>query len=286
MPSLPRLPIVPGLPGPLRPSQLLGALTGGESAYDAVERARALTDAGRLVALEHAPADDPQRATGELELAMSCIAAEGLGPVVELIVLPERVTDLDRVVAIAADTGVALTLGLGPGSALRRTLELHASLAGVVGLTLPASWRGTEGMCTHVTGRVRIVKGADAFGLPEGERFSHDLEVDKAFVRAARALIPRAGLGDAGVRPSLATQDGRIIAIAEALAARARLGKGAVEFAMHLGRGAGLQERLVNAGESVRVIVPFGPGRLERLAAGVLERPGGIAGAVRSIVRG
>lgn len=278
---------MPSLPTVLTPSRLLGELTGGESAYDAVERARGLTDAGRLVALEHAPANDPERAAGELELAMSCIAAEGLGPVVELIVLPERVTDLDRLVAIAADTGVAITLGLGPGSDLRRTLELHASLDGVVGITLPASWRGTEGMCAHVTGRVRIVKGADAFGLPDGERFSHDLEVDKAFVRAARALMPRAGSsGEAGVRPSLATQDGRIIAIAETLAARARLGKGAVEFAMHLGRGAGLQERLVNAGESVRVIVPFGPGRLERLAAGVLERPGGIAGAVRSIVRG
>jgi proline dehydrogenase len=283
---------MPSLPTVLTPSRLLGELTGGESAYDAVERARGLTDAGRLVALEHAPGSDPERATGELELAMSCIAAEGLGPVVELIVLPERVTDLDRLVAIAADTGVAITLGIGPGSDLRRTLELHASLGGAVGITLPASWRGTEGMCAHVTGRVRIVKGADAFGLPDGERFSHDLEVDKAFVRAARALISRALIprsassGDAGVHPSLATQDGRIIAIAETLAARARLGKGAVEFAMHLGRGAGLQERLVNAGESVRVIVPFGPGRLERLAAGVLERPGGIAGAVRSIVRG
>ena len=276
MPSLPRLP---------SPSSLVSALTGGESAYEATEKARALTDSGRLVALEHAPADDPDRAMGEVELAMSCIAAEGLGPVVEVIVLPETVRDIEQLALIARDTHVTLTLGLGRRSSLPATLDLHERLQGLVGgtvgITLPAAWRGTERRCLTATGRVRIVKGADDFGLPASERFSHDLEVDKAFVRAARVLIPRAA---DGVQPSLATQDGRIVAIAESLAARARLPKGRVEFALHLGRATGLAERLVAAGEAVRVIVPFGPGRVERLVAGVLERPGGIAGAVRSIV--
>lgn len=281
MPSLPRLPDLSGLASP---AGLLGSLTGGESAYEAAERARELSDAGRLVALEHAPAADAARSMGELELAMSCIAAEGLGPIVELIVLPEALGDgIDRLAAAARDLRIALTLGLGQRSDLRATLALHERLQSSfsVGLTLPAAWRGTEERCRTATGRIRIVKGADDFGIPAAERFSHDLEVDKAFVRAARGLIPRAA---EGVRPSLATQDGRIIAIAQSLAARARLPKGSIEFAMHLGRGGGLQERLVGAGEAVRVIVPFGPGRLERLVAGVLERPGGIAGAVRSIV--
>ena len=284
MPSLPSLPGLAGLPTRL-PASLMGALTGGESAFEATEKARALTDAGRLVALEHAPSDDPARAMSELELAMSCIASEGLGPVVEVIVLPDSVADIDRLVAIARDTQVTLTLGLGQRTSLLANLALHerlqAEFGGTIGLTLPAAWRGTEQRCATAQGRVRIIKGADDFGLGGAERFSHDLEVDKAFVRAARALIPRAA---DGVQPSLATHDRRIIAIAESLAARARLPKGCVEFAMHLGRASGLQERLVTAGEAVRVIVPFGPGRVERLVAGVLERPGGIAGAVRSIV--
>lgn len=278
-PSLPRLGALPS------PARMLSALTGGETAFEATERARELSDGGRRVALEHAPGDDPARAMAEVELAMSCIASEGLGPVVEIIVLPDRVADLDRLAAIARDTHVTLTLGLGPRSSLLANLDLHARLQAevgdTVGLTLPAAWRGTEQRCTTVTGRVRIIKGSDDVGLPAAERFSHDLEVDKAFVRAARILVPRAA---DGVQPSLATQDGRIVAIAESLAARARLPKGRVEFAMHLGRASGLQERLVGAGEAVRVIVPFGPGRVERLVAGVLERPGGIAGAVRSIV--
>lgn len=279
MPSLPSLPALP------TPTSLLAALTGGESAYDATEKARSLTDAGRLVALEHAPADDPDRAMGEVELALSCIAAEGLGPVVEIIVLPETVRDVAELAAIARDTHVTLTLGLGRRSSLAATLDLHERLQSAfgrtIGLTLPAAWRGTERRCSTLTGRVRIVKGADDFGIPAAERFSHDLEVDKAFVRAVRALIPRAA---DGVEPSLATQDGRIVAIAESLAARARLPKGRVEFAMHLGRASALADRLVTTGESVRIIVPFGPGRVERLVTGVLERPGGIAGAVRAIV--
>lgn len=270
----------------LNPATLLGAFTAGESAVDATAKARELTDSGRLVALEHAPGDDPARSMSDLARVMTLVAAEGLAPVVELIVLPETLGgSFAELVALSHDLRLAVMIGLGPQSNVREHLVLYEELRqsddGAVGICLPASWRDTERLCTQLTGRVRIVKGADAFGLARSDRFSHDLEVDKAFVRAARALIPRAA---SDVHPSLATQDGRLIEIAESLAARARLPKGRVEFAMHLGRAGGLQERLVAAGESVRVTVPFGPGRLERLASGVLERPGGIVGAVRSLV--
>lgn len=261
--------------------RVVGALTGGETPQDAAAKARELTDTGRLVALEHAPGDDPDRALADLEHAMSLVADDGLAPVVEVIVLPEAIDgQLARILALGRDTGIAVTIGLGPRSDLHAHLALRAEHPGA-GITLPAAWRRTERHCATDTGRIRIVKGTDDHGLAPSERFSHDLEVDKAFVRAAKALIARAG---ADVTPVLATHDGRLIEIAQSLAARRRLPKGAVEFAMHPGRASGLQERLVATGESVRVTVPFGPGRIERLAAGVLERPGGIAGAVRSIL--
>ena len=56
--------------------------------------------------------------------------------------------------------------------------------------------------------------------------------------------------------------------------------------AIRVGLDGGVQQRLIDAGERVRVYVPFGPEWFGRLVGGLTERPGGVASAVRSLLPG
>ena len=55
---------------------------------------------------------------------------------------------------------------------------------------------------------------------------------------------------------------------------------------MFLGRQEGAQERLLAAGERVRVYVPYGPDWFERLVGGLAEEPGTVTAALRSLLPG
>ena len=70
------------------------------------------------------------------------------------------------------------------------------------------------------------------------------------------------------------------------MAARLHHEKGSYEFAMYYGRSSGLQQRLVDAGEAVRVYIPFGPQWFGRLVGGLAERPSGLLPAIRSLLPG
>jgi proline dehydrogenase len=131
-------------------------------------------------------------------------------------------------------------------------------------------------------GRVRLVKEGTAAAPTESGRFDHSVEVDKSFVRCAKVLLAR---GDA-VEPSFATHDPRIVEIVQALAGRYQREPRSYEFAMYLGRAEHLQQRLVEAGEHVRVFVPFGPEWFGRLVGGLAKRPSGLASAVRVLLPG
>ena len=53
-----------------------------------------------------------------------------------------------------------------------------------------------------------------------------------------------------------------------------------------LARGIDVEQRLVDAGEQVRVYVPFGPQWFGRLVGGLDDRPAGLGAAVRSLLPG
>jgi proline dehydrogenase len=232
--------------------------------------------------------------TEEYRSLVDSVAASGLADVVEVTVFTEALgllpgagpeaarTRLVDLADHATGRRVGLMVGMGPVDDADTTLamvdELHASgLA--VGITLPAALRRTQADCVRLADRrVRLVKGSRK-GEPS-VAYEQPFEIDKAFVRCAKALLQ--GTGDA----SFATHDPRLIEIVESLVVRYGRAPHSYEFALFMGRQEGAQERLLEAGERVRVYVPYGPDWFERLVGGLAEQPGTITAALRSLLPG
>jgi proline dehydrogenase len=274
-------------------------VVGGETVESALGVAADLADRGFVVSLERAaPAVTTDagaaEVTEEYRSLVDSVAASGLADVVEVTVFTEALgllPDADPQAARArlrdladhaAGRRIPLMVGMGPVDDAAMTLamvdELHA--AGLeVGITLPAALRRTEADCVRLADRrVRLVKGSR-----KGEAsvaYAQPFEIDKAFVRCAKALLK--GTGQA----SFATHDPRLIEIVETLVGRYGRARHSYEFALFMGRQEGAQERLLAAGERVRVYVPYGPDWFERLVGGLAEQPGTITAALRSLLPG
>ncbi|MCX6433450.1 MAG: proline dehydrogenase family protein [Actinobacteria bacterium] len=262
----------------------------GESVDDALAVASELADRGFCLSLERAAptvtSDEVAAAvTGDYAALIEAVASAGLGGVCEVSVFPEslgvmpdsgeagarqRLFELTR---LATDRSVALMVGMGPAGDVDQTItwvdDLHA--AGMpVGVTLPAVLRRTAADCERFAGRrVRLVKGGHRGTAAVA--YAHPIEIDKSFVRCAKTLLRGGG------EPSFATHD-----------PRARYGRPrhSYEFAFFMGRQEAAQERLLAAGERVRIYVPYGPDWFERLVGGLAEQPSSISAALRSLLPG
>lgn len=271
-------------------------VVGGESAEQAVEVAAALADEGLWVSVERAATQVESSGQADEVLAdyvdlVHRLADAGLVASAEVAVLPDalRLNDeasgVDRLAHLAkeaTDAGVPVTVGAGSPESVDATLAAVAALhdeGHLVGVTIPAALRRSELDCEAWRDRrVRLVKGGHR--ADPAIAFRNPQEVDKAFVRCAKSLLRGTG------EPSFATHDPRLIEILEALVVRAGRPKQTYEFAMYLGRQESAQERLLAAGERVRVYVPYGPEWFERLVGGLAEQPTSIAAALRSLLPG
>lgn len=263
----------------------------GDGPEDVVAAIQDLTDSGRYVALERSWSKviDLDAVIADYESVVSLIGSSGLGPVTEVVVsagvldVPRGPEALHELCAAATDNRVPVMIATESADSVDACIELQSRQLAIgreVGVVLQASLRRTERDCATVPGRVRIVKsGTDAH---DGDRFGHAIEIDKSFIRCAKALLRRGP----DVEPSFATHDGRIIEIISTIAGRYGRERGDYEFALYLGRGGTVQQRLIDAGERVRVYVPFGPEWLGRLVGGLAERPSGLGSAVRSLLPG
>ncbi len=271
----------------------------GESVDDALAVAGELADRGFWASLERAAptvdADDVAVSVFDDYAALvEAVASAGLGGVCEVSVFPEslgvmpgpgddhareRLFELAR---LASERSVPLMVGMGPAGDADLTITwveaLHA--AGTpVGVTLPAVLRRTAADCERFADRrVRLVKGGHRGA--SAVAYSHPIEIDKSFIRCAKTLLRGAG------EPSFATHDPRLIEILESLTARYERPRQSYEFAFFMGRQEAAQERLLAAGERVRVYVPYGPDWFERLVGGLAEQPSSIAAALRSLLPG
>lgn len=274
-------------------------VVGGDTVESALGVAADLADRGFVVSLERAaPAvtTDAEAAsvTEEYRSLVDAVTASGLAQVIEVTVFADALGLLPAADPAVADRrladlahharsrGVALMVGTGPVDVSATTLamvdELHAK-GFDVGVTLPAAARRAEAECVRLADRrVRLIKGSRK-GDP-ATSYGQPYEIDKAYVRCAKALLK--GSGDA----SFATHDARLIEILESLVGRYGRARHSYEFAMFLGRQEGAQERLLAAGERVRVYVPYGPDWFERLVGGLAEEPGTVTAALRSLLPG
>lgn len=261
---------------------------GGSSVGEAIVVAERVAAEGYAISLE--------RATGMHEgvgsdvvpdlLAMAeALVDAHLESQSELVIFPHSfegisAAELDGICSSISNQGIAVMFGMGSPEAVDQTL-LHVRRlrdAGInVGVTLQAALRRTQRDCAEFAdGPIRLVKGG--YHVHGGAVFTSAIEVDKSFVRCARVLLADA------TKVSFATHDPRLHDIVITLIERSGRPTTSVEFAFYLGRNEREQRRLHDSGYPVRIYIPFGPQWFERLVDGLAEQPGGLLGALRSVV--
>ncbi len=182
----------------------------------------------------------------------------------------------------ARNAGTTVTLDMEDHTTTDSTLQILGELRKdfpETGAVLQAYLYRTEDDCrrlAHEGSRVRLCKGA--YNQPESVAFQEKLEVDKSYVRCMKVLLSGNGY------PMLATHDPRMIAIGTSIAGDCDRAQGSYEFQMLFGIRPEEQKRLVAAGESVRVYIPYGSEWYGYLMRRLAERPQNLSFFLKSLV--
>jgi proline dehydrogenase len=271
----------------------------GEGPDEAVEATRRLVADGLLVSLDHLGEDttDPDQAAAAAKAYLAILerlAAEGLAPATEVSLklsavgqaLPgdgERIAlqHAHLVCAAAERAGTTVTLDMEDHTTTDSTLRILAEVRRdfpATGAVLQSYLRRTESDCRDLAtagSRVRLCKGA--YDEPESVAFTDRHEVDRSYARCLAVLMAGEGY------PMIATHDPRLIRIA---ADRARVHDrkpDTYEYQMLYGIRPNEQRRLVAAGNTVRVYLPYGTDWYGYFMRRLAERPANVAFFLRSL---
>ena len=272
----------------------------GEGTEEAVEATRGLIQSGLHVTLDYLGEDTLDREQADhtvsayLELLAS-LSENSLARNAEVSVklsavgqaLPgdgEKIAlENARTICHAArNAGTTVTLDMEDHTTTDSTLGILHELRKdfpETGAVLQAYLHRTEGDCRDLAyegSRVRLCKGA--YKEPESVAFQDRADIDKSYVRCMKALMSGQGY------PMIATHDPRLVDIAGALATRYERVQGSYEFQMLFGIRPDEQQRLAEAGEKVRVYVPYGTEWYGYLMRRMAERPSNLALFLRSLV--
>lgn len=280
-------------------ARMVGRYVPGEATADAVRATRELADDGLLATLDHLGEDtlDEDQAnatvTAYVDLLRDLTAA-GLNRGAEVSVkltaiglaLPEgEKVALENARAIcraARNAGTTVTLDMEDHTTTDATLAILRDLRKdfpETGAVLQAYLHRTEADCRALAyegSRVRLCKGA--YNEPEAVAFQDPLDVDRSYVRCLKVLMAGHGY------PMVATHDPRMIQIALCLASRHGRARGTYEFQMLYGVRPDEQRRLAQAGEAVRVYVPYGAEWYGYLMRRLAERPRNLSLFVTSLI--
>jgi proline dehydrogenase len=279
---------------------------GGSDTSGAVGAASALVQNGLTVTLDHLGEDttDAERAAAVADAYLTLLEAldraglaERLGPLtaraevsVKLSAIGQALSGdgekiaLDharRICAAAKSIGATVTLDMEDHTTTDSTLSILADLRGdfpETAAVLQSYLRRTEGDCRDLAGsgsRVRLCKGA--YREPASVAYQAADEVDRSYVRCTNILL--AGEGYA----MFATHDPRLIAIAQERAWFHGKPPGSYELQMLYGIRPAEQRRLAQAGETVRVYVPYGSDWYGYLMRRLAERPSNFTFFLRSL---
>jgi hypothetical protein len=222
---------------------LLDFLTRARSLEQACEVAMALADEGYWIALS----SDADLNADQLHRASIALQAAGV----------EAVSEISLPITSVADALWAMTPSLGWVFTGTESAPLEAGLPSrlsgfgeLASVSRAAALRQTENDCRAAQSqRVQLISGEARRG--ERDFYPSSLEVDKAYVRCAKALLRDSP------SPAFATADDRLIEILQALALRLGRAPGEYEFCLAHGRGENRQRTLRDAGEKVRIAIAF-----------------------------
>jgi len=182
----------------------------------------------------------------------------------------------------ARNAGTTVTLDMEDHTTTDSTLGILRELRKdfpETGAVLQAYLRRTEADCRDLAyegSRVRLCKGA--YNEPDSVAFPEKHEVDKSYVRCLKVLMAGEGY------PMVASHDPRMVDIAGALSTRHGRSQGSYEYQMLYGIRPDEQRRLAEAGEKVRVYLPYGQEWYGYLMRRLAERPSNVTFFVHSLV--
>jgi proline dehydrogenase len=272
----------------------------GEATDHAVEATDALIRSGLHVTLDFLGEDTLDReqadatVTAYLEL-LEALSAKGLSRNAEVSVklsavgqaLPEvgekvALENARTICHAARNAGTTVTLDMEDHTTTDSTLGILRELRKdfpETGAVLQAYLHRTEADCRDLAyegSRVRLCKGA--YNEPESVAFQDKHDVDKSYVRCLKVLMAGQGY------PMIATHDPRMVDIAGALATRNGRAQGTYEYQMLFGIRPDEQKRLAEAGEKVRVYLPYGQEWYGYLMRRLAERPSNLTFFLHSLV--
>ncbi|MBY6365261.1 proline dehydrogenase family protein [Rhodococcoides corynebacterioides] len=273
----------------------------GSTETEVLTAVRDLLDSGRYVSVDHLGEDttDAAAATATLDAYLSLLQAFGGLPVTSSApIRPLEISlklsalgsslpgdghavalaNAQKICAAADAAGVWVTVDAEDHTttdgALAIVRELRRDFPSL-GVVVQAYLHRTEHDCRDLAGpgsRVRLCKGA--YREPASVAYQSTDEVDASYERCLRILAEGEGY------PMVATHDPRMIAAA------ARTGRPAdsMEYQMLYGIRDAEQQRLVEAGNHVRVYVPFGTQWYGYFMRRLAERPANLTFFLRSLL--
>ena len=261
----------------------------GEATGDAVEATDVLIRSGLHVTLDFLGEDTLDREQADATVSayldlLDALSAKGLSRNAEVSVklsaVGQALPDIGEKVALenartichaARNAGTTVTLDMEDHTTTDSTLGILRELRKdfpETGAVLQAYLHRTEADCKDLAyegSRVRLCKGA--YHEPESVAFQDKHDVDRSYVRCLKVLMAGQGY------PMVATHDPRMIDIAGALSTRNGRAQGTYEYQMLFGIRPDEQKRLAEAGEKVRVYLPYGQEWYGYLMRRLAERP-------------
>jgi proline dehydrogenase len=283
--------------GMRKPTSFARRFIAGETIDEAIAAARAVQASGRLLTLDYlgenvTNLDEADAATRTYLDIVQAMTAAGTDRNISL-KLTSLGLDVDKASAIdnlrkilerAEPAGFFVRLDMESSLYTEITLEIFEMLwqQGYrgLGVVLQAALRRSEHDLQRINalgGRIRLVKGA--YTEPKSIAYQNKADVDAAYARMMHVLIA------AGHYPAIATHDDAMIELTRQAAEDRGVTPDRFEFQMLYGVRRDLQARLVAAGYTVRVYIPFGrqwfPYFMRRLG----ERPANLTFVMKSLIR-
>lgn len=278
----------------------------GETLADVLGSVAALRDSGRMVTINHLGEDvrSADDAAVSMQAYLDLLDALGRrGDATRRGVRPLEVSvklsavgqalerdgekiareNLHTICARARQAGVWVTVDAEDHTSTDSTLSIVADLRADfdwLGVVLQAYLRRTLADCqvfAAAGARVRLCKGA--YDEPASVAYRDGVAVTDSYLRCLRALMAGSGY------PMVASHDPAVIDAVPVLAGEYGRSNGDFEYQMLYGIRDGEQRRLADAGNQVRVYVPFGTAWYGYFVRRLAERPANLMFFLRALTR-